>query len=103
MGSRLNLSVEDSGYGISEQVQEKIMQPFFTTKEVGQGTGLGLSISKSLAEDHGGNLYYDQSSRHTRFVLELPLCLLEATSISDPSPSNIFPANNLTSEILEES
>lgn len=101
-GALLHLVVEDSGFGIGEPLQDKIMQPFFTTKEVGQGTGLGLSISKSLAEDHGGSLYYDQTSRHTRFVLELPLRLLEATSTNDLSPSSTFPVNNLTSDILEE-
>lgn len=102
IGSRLNLTVEDSGYGIAENIREKLMQPFFTTKEVGQGTGLGLSISKSLAEDHGGTLFYDQSSRHTRFVLELPIRLLEMTSTAETSPSSIFPGSSSASEILEE-
>ena len=49
------------------------MNPFFTTKEVGQGTGLGLSISKGIAEDHGGSLTYDPTSANTRFVFEVPM------------------------------
>jgi signal transduction histidine kinase len=68
----LVLSVTDSGAGISANIADKIMQPFFTTKEVGKGTGLGLSISKGIAQGHGGELYYDSTSPNTRFVLRLP-------------------------------
>ncbi len=66
------LTVEDSGSGISPRVQEKMMQPFFTTKEVGKGTGLGLSISKGIVEDHLGQLRYEDHRGHTRFIVELP-------------------------------
>lgn len=69
----LRLMVTDSGEGIPPAIAEKIMQPFFTTKDVGEGTGLGLSISKGIIEDHGGRLYLDDSHGHTRFIIELPL------------------------------
>lgn len=69
----IELSVTDSGLGIPEEVAKKIMQPFFTTKEVGQGTGLGLSISKGIIESHRGQFWYDSESRNTRFVIRLPL------------------------------
>lgn len=67
------IRVVDSGTPIPPEVVEKIMNPFFTTKEIGKGTGLGLSISKGLAQSHGGSLYYDRSAENTTFVLELPL------------------------------
>ncbi|MGE3609982.1 MAG: sensor histidine kinase [Bacteriovoracaceae bacterium] len=67
------ISISDSGPGIPEHIREKIMQPFFTTKEVGKGTGLGLSISKGLAEEHKGSLELDLKSQHTKFILKLPL------------------------------
>ncbi|MBC7713470.1 MAG: CHASE domain-containing protein [Rhizobacter sp.] len=67
------ISVTDSGDGIDPEVLEKIMMPFFTTKEVGKGTGLGLSISKGIIEDHKGKLYYDTTCANTSFVIELPL------------------------------
>jgi len=67
------ISVVDSGAGIDPIVVDKMMQPFYTTKEVGRGTGLGLSISKGIAESHHGTLYYEAKSPHTRFVLSLPL------------------------------
>ncbi|RYZ72491.1 MAG: GHKL domain-containing protein [Proteobacteria bacterium] len=70
--SKVYLSVIDSGLGIPEPIQKKLMQPFFTTKELGKGTGLGLSISKGLIEAHGGELHYDSSCRNTCFVITLP-------------------------------
>ncbi|MGZ3806709.1 MAG: PAS domain-containing sensor histidine kinase, partial [Bacteriovorax sp.] len=67
------ISVTDSGNGIPPAILEKMATPFFTTKPIGKGTGLGLSISKSIVEEHRGKLYYDGSSSHTRFVIELPI------------------------------
>ena len=67
------IKVIDSGSGISETVAAKIMQPFFTTKEVGKGTGLGLSISKGIIEDHQGLIYLDNKSTNTCFVIEMPV------------------------------
>ncbi len=69
----LNLSVTDSGPEISKEIVDQMMEPFFTTKEVGQGTGLGLSISSGIIEEHGGSLEYDRKSGHTRFTISLPL------------------------------
>lgn len=66
------ISVTDSGPGVPPDLDDKIMQPFFTTKPPGKGTGLGLSISRSIAQDHGGTLFLDRSSPRTRFVLRLP-------------------------------
>lgn len=69
----LKIRVSNSGPCIPEVIREKIMQPFFTTKEVGKGTGLGLSISRSLIQQHGGTLTLCPASTHTCFVIELPL------------------------------
>jgi PAS domain S-box-containing protein len=71
-GNQVALSIIDSGPTIPPEIREKLMQPFFTTKEPGKGTGLGLSISRAIAEQHGGTLYLDESSEQTRFVLLLP-------------------------------
>lgn len=69
---RIEIAVMDSGLGIPEAIQDKMMQPFFTTKEIGKGTGLGLSISKGIIESHDGKLFYDRSSVNTRFIVSLP-------------------------------
>lgn len=72
-GDFMEIGIKDSGPGIPEPIAQKLMQPFFTTKEVGKGTGLGLSLSKGITEDHHGYLRYDSSSKNTRFVLTLPI------------------------------
>lgn len=69
----VQISVEDSGPGISIAVRDRILEPFFTTKDVGKGTGLGLSISKGIIDSHGGKLWLDTASKRTRFVVQLPL------------------------------
>jgi signal transduction histidine kinase len=70
--SDLRVWFSDSGPGIPAEVAEKMMLPFFTTKEIGNGTGLGLSISLGIAKAHGGLLAYDPTQEHTTFVLTLP-------------------------------
>ncbi|WP_409479699.1 DAHL domain-containing protein [Pseudobdellovibrio sp. HCB154] len=67
------LCVSDSGSGIPLEIQTKMMQPFFTTKEIGKGTGLGLSISRGFVENHGGKLTIDNAASHTKFVLSFPI------------------------------
>lgn len=69
----VQIRITDSGKGIAETIAEKIMDPFFTTKEIGKGTGLGLSISKGIIEEHGGRLYLDREAANTSFVIELPV------------------------------
>lgn len=71
-----SLRVTDCGHGIPVSVAEKLMVPFFTTKEVGKGTGLGLSISKGIMETHGGTLSLDQHSPNTCFVMKIPASLV---------------------------
>jgi C4-dicarboxylate-specific signal transduction histidine kinase len=65
-------SITDSGTGIPTDIVEKLMQPFFTTKDPGKGTGLGLSISKGIIEAHAGTLQYATHQGHTRFVIKIP-------------------------------
>jgi PAS domain S-box-containing protein len=73
IGALAEIKITDSGKGVSPEIAEKLMAPFFTTKEVGAGTGLGLSISKGIIEDHRGTLEYNPDSPHTQFVIHLPI------------------------------
>ena len=66
------IRIVDAGSGIPPEVVRRIMEPFYTTKEVGKGTGLGLSIARGLAESHGGQLLYSPTSTNTAFALVLP-------------------------------
>lgn len=69
----VEIDIIDSGIGIPAAIQQKIMDPFFTTKDVNQGTGLGLSISKNIIQDHGGELMLLPHARNTTFRIKLPV------------------------------
>lgn len=66
----VTLLISDSGPGIPKELHKKIMEPFFTTKDVNQGTGLGLSISRKIMQDHGGDLRLLPESPKTTFQLK---------------------------------
>jgi signal transduction histidine kinase len=67
----VTLEVEDTGPGISPEVQKRLFDPFFTTKEA--GTGLGLAIAERIVHRHGGALQFrTQMQRGTIFSVVLP-------------------------------
>ncbi|NJN72735.1 MAG: sensor histidine kinase [Limnothrix sp. RL_2_0] len=71
----VKISIHDNGLGIPNAIQEKILDPFFTTKEIGKGTGIGMSISHQiLVEKHGGKLDFNSSTdKGTEFILQIPI------------------------------
>jgi two-component system NtrC family sensor kinase len=70
----LEISVKDNGPGITEEIKEKIFQPFFTTKPTGSGTGLGLSLSYDIVKAHGGELKLESEvEKGTAFIIKLPI------------------------------
>jgi signal transduction histidine kinase len=73
-GDEVVVRVRDNGTGIAAEVQQKIFQPFFTTKPTGEGTGLGLSLSYDIVtKGHGGTLEVaSQLGVGTTFTLRLP-------------------------------
>ncbi len=85
---RLEVVVEDDGPGIPQSLLDRVFDPFFTTKEPGKGTGLGLSVSYAIARAHGGELIAgNRNEGGARFVLGLPLRVLDGTLSIDPTPS----------------
>jgi signal transduction histidine kinase len=72
-GSKVTMVVEDNGPGIPDEIQDKILQPFFTTKKGTEGTGLGLSISFDIVKAHGGNIQIvSVPGEFTLFVVTIP-------------------------------
>jgi PAS domain S-box-containing protein len=70
----IRISFTDNGPGISKENMDKIFNPFFTTKEVGQGTGLGLSICHGIITQHNGKIFAkSEPGKGATFVIELPL------------------------------
>ena len=67
------ISVEDNGPGIPDEIKDKILQPFFTTKKGTEGTGLGLSITHDIVKAHGGELKIESTiGKGSEFVIQLP-------------------------------
>jgi len=74
-GEWAEIRVADTGSGIPEEIRERILDPFFTTKEVGKGSGQGLAIAHSIIVDkHGGTLAFEtEMGKGTTFVIRLPI------------------------------
>ncbi len=72
--STLTVQFEDDGIGIEPEIQARILEPFFTTKEVGAGTGLGLSISYGIIQKHNATLSITSTpGAGSCFTIHLPL------------------------------
>jgi signal transduction histidine kinase/ligand-binding sensor domain-containing protein len=66
------IKIEDNGPGIPEEIKDKILQPFFTTKKGTAGTGLGLSITNDIIKAHGGTLSIEsKSGEGSSFIITL--------------------------------
>ena len=63
----------DDGPGIPREAKNRILEPFFTTKGVGEGTGLGLDIVRRIVAGHGGEIRVDSASGETTFKVRLPI------------------------------
>ncbi|MCB9594328.1 MAG: HAMP domain-containing histidine kinase, partial [Sandaracinaceae bacterium] len=71
-GAFLVVEITDSGPGVPEDARERIFDPFYTTKSVGEGSGLGLSICKDIVEGHGGTITLESQPGRTTFAVRLP-------------------------------
>ena len=67
------IRLSDSGIGIPENLKSRLFETYFSTKGSGQGSGIGLSLSRDIVREHGGDLYLDEASDHTCFVIQLPM------------------------------
>jgi signal transduction histidine kinase len=71
---RVWITFEDNGPGIPDEIKDKILQPFFTTKKGTEGTGLGLSITHDIVKAHGGELKVESTvGKGTEFTIKLPV------------------------------
>jgi two-component system, NtrC family, nitrogen regulation sensor histidine kinase NtrY len=71
-GAAVEISVSDTGHGLTDEIRERLFLPFYSTKQ--RGTGLGLSIAAKIVQEHGGSLRAEANSpKGARFLLRLPL------------------------------
>lgn len=71
---KVQIEIIDNGPGIPDEIKDKILQPFFTTKKGTEGTGLGLSITHDIVKAHGGKLIINsQKDLETSFTIELQI------------------------------
>lgn len=74
----VEISIRDTGTGMSEEVKQNIFEPFFTTKDVGMGSGLGLSVSFGIIEKHKGEIkVFSELGKGSEFAIILPLNSLQ--------------------------
>ncbi|WP_028315932.1 response regulator [Desulfatibacillum aliphaticivorans] len=83
----LLVTVEDNGVGISNEVKDKIFDPYFTTKELGKGTGLGLAVAYGIVKEYGGEIKLNTSpGAGSTFSVYLPL-IKEAAAVEQVKPT----------------
>ncbi|MEL6251044.1 MAG: ATP-binding protein [Bacteroidota bacterium] len=73
-GEEVIVKISDNGKGMSEEVQKRIFEPFYTTKDVGEGTGLGMFIVHGIIEHHKGNIeVVSEEGIGTEFQIRIPI------------------------------
>ncbi len=71
-GDAVEITISDTGHGITDEIRERLFLPFYSTKH--RGTGLGLSIAAKIAQEHGGSIRaVSNTPKGARFLLRLPL------------------------------
>src|SRR4030043_306806 len=82
----IRVSFKDNGLGIAKENLERIFNPFFTTRRVGQGTGLGLSVCHGIVTEHKGRIWAESNlGKGATFIVELPI-LTEEKRLELPEP-----------------
>src|SRR5262249_27651858 len=103
VGQYVQISVSDSGGGMSREVQEKAFDPFFTTKEPGQGTGLGLSQVYGFVKQSGGHVRSDsEAGEGTTIKIYLPRANVASAEVKESETPLIGSTGSETILVVED-
>ena len=102
-GHYVRLSVSDTGFGMSQEVKEKVFEPFFTTKDKGKGTGLGLSTVYGIVKQSGGNIWvYSELGHGTTFKIYLPRVEEDLDTLHGRDETDSLPRGSETVLLVED-
>ncbi len=100
-GQYVQLTVVDSGKGIDPLIQDRIFEPYFTTKEVGKGTGMGLAVVHGIVKQHKGAITVSSKPGKSTTV-EVIFPVIDEPQVEDVVPLNDLPAGNETVLFIDD-
>jgi PAS domain S-box-containing protein len=91
-GMSVEVTISDTGHGLTDEIRERLFLPFYSTKH--RGTGLGLSIAAKIIQEHGGSIRAESNSpKGARFLLRVPL--MEPVALPHPPAADTEPIEPL--------
>jgi len=102
-GPHVKLSVRDTGGGMSKELQERIFEPYFTTKKQGDGTGMGLAMVLGIVQNHQGHItVYSEPGRGAEFHVYLPQVKGEGEDFDEVAATVAIPQGSGTVLVVDD-